>query len=487
MSTPSFTSSRGFVALGLCFALGLWGCADEAPTASVDWVEEANQLVQRGVTDPDPWVRAESIRILGLTRDVLLLEHVRAALDDGHPLVQTSALESLIRRGSSAAEDAILTILVRGTFDQKIRLLDLVFEHGTQNLQRNAVRRALRDVDSRLRVAALERMTARSLAVDRAESQRLLADSNEEVVVAAFRNLCVTDPDTATDETLRRMRSDDSATRQQGMRFAVVLGSPDVWASMRSFLRSGTERERAIAALALGTIGDPLVEDSLRQTVLSGAEDDAAEALRALARIPTERAQMQAGRHRRDPRGAVRRAAFDVMRDLNYPSAEFEPHLDDPDPRIGALVLEVLRRRDPQHAASVLSRSLQSGAQPVHVLAALHAKAQRESIDELLRAARPQLEQLSGSADDDASALATRLLLLEGDVRTHVELVRRLGRPSAMLAATEAAIGARDSDYSALFAEALQQDLFFLRLAGGVGVLTLGDAWVPPTVATDVP
>lgn len=462
----------GLASVGACGA-------DPAPTqpatqalTSVD----LDALIDNSLAHDEPWLRAETVRLLGLSPDPSHGAKLRSMLQDRSVLVQNACLESLVAQGSQQAENAVLDTMIRGTSTQKIQLLDLLFQRGTQRLRQEAVQRALRDVDVSVRLSAIRRMTQARVAIPSNEVERFLVDSDSSIRFAAFAHMAATRPTEALDEVLRRLRAADLAQRRTGLEFGAILPAPDLWPLMRSVATRGETNDRVLAWRVLGTMGDPIAEDPLRNMVLTADDEEAARALTALTAIPSERAHAQAGRHRRDPRPAVRRAAFEAMTRLNYPLAEIEAWLEDPDPQIGTLALVQLQERDPGWAASAVGRTLQRAASPATVLASLHRASRDHDIRPLLREALQPLRQLSGSGSPEAASLATRLVLQVVDPLQEMPRIREQDRVAARYALLEHAIATRDARYLPLYEEAMQTDIRLLRTAAAIGLQTLDPA-----------
>lgn len=460
----------------LVAAIAACGGGDAEPTDA----QLAETTISQGLRASSPWIRAETVRLVSAASLSEFAPQLESALADPSPLVQTAAVEALLRLGDASAQETALAGLLSGSAEQRIELLNLIVVSTRGSYRREAIERSVRDVDATVRAAALDHLRDIGGTLSSNELQRMTEDDDAGLADRAFRELARLDRDAALDLTLRGMRSNALRERMRAMHFARHLAVPELWPAMRSYVAVGDETEQSMAMLVLGHLGDPSAEEALRQQVLGGQGSDAARALLALAHLPTESARRQAIVHRNDPRRAVRMAALEAMAFLGFPASEFEPFLSDDDDGVGRAAFLHLQEVDPHFAAEAFARVLGETDDPENVLRSLYRANERSEVQSLLEAARARLLYLSAQPDPTVANLATRLLLRVSDPQAVEAAVTTQGSADARYALLEAAAAANDPAYSAWFEEALRADLFALRVIAAIGIRRLGDRYAPP-------
>lgn len=453
----------------------------DVPTST----ELADTTVRAALGSDREWIRAETIRLVGTHAAAAYGDAIEAHLEDPSAMVQTAAVEALLRTGDRDVETVALQRLVSGSVEQRIQLVELIVRVGRQGFRNDVLGRALRDVSPRVRVAAMRHAVAANIRLGAAELERLLTADEADVATEALRTLAHFDEDAALDFVLTSLRSSNPLTRSRTLSLARHVPTPSLWPVMRHIaLDDPTSAASRQALIVLGHLGDPLAEESLRAIVLGTDADAAAEALLALGRIPTERATDQALVHRRDARPAVRRAAFEVLVEQNRPADTFDLFLEDADPLLARDALLHVLRADPARAAGRLSRALENARNRTTTLSALYRASLEADLRPVLVAAAPLLQEDLQSGDEDAAGLAVRLLA--GASSLDAVLVEALasGSEHALYGMIEAALRAPDG-HSDLFARGLESDVHVTRVAASLGVIALGDDYAPAGVTPE--
>lgn len=462
--------------------LALGACGSNTDEQVVDARGLTEPIIESALTDSNEWVRAEAVRLVGQVPERVAEAEYARFLNDPSVLVRSAALEALLKAGSPAARDSAMRGLVAGTPQQRIQLLDLVADSTNDALKRDALLQAIRDSSPEVRRAAIERLERARVALTSEYTERLLGDSDPSVVEAMVGHLARTSPEAATTAVLTRLRNADAAVRADGMMLASSLSVPALWPQMRSLARRGTPEQRTRAILALGRLGDPTVESDLRNMVLNGSADEAARALDALSHVDTTEARQQPARHRRDNRIEVRRAAFDAMVRLDYPFSEFEVFLGDSDSTVVRNATSHMQTLDAARTAQLVASSLAEVADPTPMMLAMYETSLQTDIGALVRASRPQLQQVSQSTNQGAAWLATRLLLLGVPTTELDAALPSAPGPATRYAMLEAALNAPRAEDSAVYREALEHELFLVRLAAALCIWRLNDRYVPEVV-----
>ncbi len=469
--------------LGLCFVVFGVGCGRSSEPSQTAR-EQVAPVVESGLTSARPWIRAETVRLLGLIEAPAFLPELTRALRDESPLVQTAAIEAVLRLGDPTAEESALSRLISGNPEQRVQVMRLIVSSSAPAFQREVVRRSVRDVSSTVRLAALESARSVGLVLSVPELERLLEDEDPDLVDAAFRELVRADRQVALGFVLRSIRSSTPRERNLGMALARHLALPELWPMMRSYAASDEDtRAQELALVVLGHLADPMAEDALRTVVLAGDDDVAARALYAISFIPTQRAREQPLVHRRDSRQAVRAAAFDAMRRQGQPIAEFELFLEDSNHTLAERALAYMQETDPLFAAEAFARTLDESEDPTSAMWALYRTSLLHDIGGMLAAGSEEIEQLMLSNDPVIANLATRLMLTARPAESFVPDVISGGTSDALYAVIEATLTV-DGNFSDLYVAALEHDLAAIRIAAAIGIWRLGNDFAP-TVAEE--
>lgn len=439
--------------------------------------------VQDGLTSQHEWLRAETVRLVGIVGVDDFTSEVEGALDDGSAVVQTAAIEAMLRMGERSVETPALSRMIAGSEDQRLQLLELIAETGRPQFRNDVILRALRDLDARVQVRALELAIQIGTELGLDELRRLIEDDDSDVAAQAFKTFVHFDRSGALDLALSRIRSTDTEERGRALEFTRHLASASLWPTMRAYADQDDDvNAQHLALIVLGHLGDPSAELPLRDILLGSEPALAAAALEALSHIPTQRALDQPLRHRRDPRPAVRSAALDQLIRQRRPTDDFEFFLDDSEPSISERALVHMQSETPERAAQLYDRALAETDDPAAALTALYRVSLRTDIRDFLDASSAQLLRLLSDADPAISGLAARLLVIGTSPVEMRNRLRRTGHPDALYALIEATYNG-DHNFSELYTEAMEHDIHAIRIAGSLGIVALGEQYEDSTVA----
>ncbi len=456
----------------------VFACGNDEPDLSPH--DRAVATVTDALASDHEWLRAETVRLIGELGTADFTGELQAALHDPSPLVQTAAVEVLLRRDLRSAEESAMAQLVSGPPAQRARLLELVVHTGRAEFRTDVLLRALRDTDRSVQIAALRHAIATNTHFGIDEFQRLMNDEDATVSAEAFLALMHFERLAALDLVLTMLRSSTQAERDRGLRFARHLNSANLWPMMRALATQTENPEtRQLALMVLGHLGDQTVEEDLRVLVLSARDHVAADALRAISHIDTPRARDQPLIHRRDSRPAVREAALEALTAQRRPADDFGEFLHDQRADIADGALLHMQQSDPERAAALYAHTLRETDDPAAVLYALYRVSLANDIRRFLDASSTQLQAVLAESDMNTAGLAARLLLTATPPSELEERIRNADSPDALYALIEATYGA-DGDFSDLYTEALDNDLVAIQVAAALGVVALGDAYHPP-------
>jgi HEAT repeat protein len=464
----------------LAFSAGACRPSEVPVVVELPLAEVIERALDEGVSAENPWIRAETLRLLSLSGAPEWRGTLQAGLQDEHPIVRALAIEALLPSGDADAQSAALELLVQGDREAKSRLLDLILANGTAEFQSHAAAMLLRDGSADIRRSTLLQIRNVQVAVEPALREQLINDLDTRVADAAFAWLVATDPAGALERVQTGLRSSDPEIRSQALEFSRHMATADLWPTMRAYVRSGDVQSRFAAECVLGQLGDPTVEESLRTVLLTGSASDAALALRAISRIRTERAQTQVERQIDDPRQEVRSAALDILLERQVPPSAVEPFLADADPSLGMRALAYMMSADIPWAVVRIERMLDVEENVLRVLRSLYEATGHLNASQVLNELTARLDVLAQSPDVEVADLASRLRL-QASMAPPPNLNGAESWSAGRLYATvEALVHTATPEQSALLAHAARHDLLMVRVAAGVAIRRLGETFVAP-------
>ena len=189
----------GVFVLAAALLASLLACGGEEASDTLDARAWASPVIEQGLTDRDPWIRAETVRLVGLLQDRRWAARLRETLADPSPLVQNAAVEALLKLGDDQAENATLNLLVSGTTEQRAQLVDLVAGAAEGDFRRQAIERSLRDTAPAVRAAAVRAIAAHNVRVSLDTLDHLIDDADVRVADEAFTWLATQQPARARD------------------------------------------------------------------------------------------------------------------------------------------------------------------------------------------------------------------------------------------------------------------------------------------------
>ncbi len=430
--------------------------------------------MREGLSSQHEWLRAETVRLVGVVGVDDFTSDIQESLDDGSAVVQTAAIEAMLRMGERSVEAPALSRMIAGSEDQRLQLLELIVETGRPQFRNDVILRALRDLDSRVQVRALDLAMGTGTELGLDELRRLIEDDDDDVAAQAFITFAHFDRSGALDLVLEGIRSTEDEDRGRALEFSRHLASSSLWPTMRAYANQDDDlNAQRLALIVLGHLGDPSAELPLRDILLSSEPPLAAAALGALSHIPTQRALDQPLRHRRDPRAAVRAAALDELIRQRRPTDDFEIFLDDTDPLVSERALIHMQAETPERAAQLFNRALAETDDPAAALTALYRVSLRTDIRDFLDASSDQLMRFLSNEDPAISGLAARLLVIGTSPIEMRNRLRRTGRPDALYALLESTYNG-EHNFSELYTESMDHDIHAIRIAASLGILALG-------------
>lgn len=440
--------------------LALYACGGTVEISD----EDKPPALEEAISNPNPWVRAETARLVGWSQHPNRQRHLQRLGQDSSSLVQAAATSAMLQRGLLSANDTGRLNISAASQEARIRLLRYYAELSSGPARRQLLEAAVRDANPTYRAAAIDIAGEMSVPLSSALLTAARDDTEHEVSEAAIRLLAQRNEEEALSWVIDGLRHERTERRIKALHALRLLNRAEFWPILRQRMDSAGPEERAAIVLVLGHLGDLSVEDTLRQVILSGSEGEVILAIQAIVNIPTPRARQQPLLMLGDQRPAVRLAALRATLSREPELSEIEHLILDRDPLIRHLVLSYLANSQQGTLQAWLQDRVQERTSSQAALTALLRLSQDHDITELLEDAVPLLSSLSHVPDETISELAIRLLFAAGaDVEAQRALLSITGTTGSYLKAEWLLKRRqRNEDWEA---ELAQSDLLLLRVA----------------------
>ncbi len=131
---------------------------EEAPKLDENEAEQIRTILKTGVEHPDdPFVRAETFRVLELLADERLGDMAKTGTSDKDPMVRVASLRATLASKHPQGRGTALDMFRKEKGAVQEAVLDAALEHGPPPLKREIVGRALRTGEPAMRKMAFER------------------------------------------------------------------------------------------------------------------------------------------------------------------------------------------------------------------------------------------------------------------------------------------------------------------------------------------
>lgn len=456
------------------------------------------ELIAEGIRHDDPYVRAETARLVGLSSAPVA--PLRPLLDDSDPLVSLVAADAILRRDASDA--AALSTLRRhldgSSTEARLAVLDIARREVSPEQQAELLSMGLAPVHGEpvrqsaanklvalLRDNVLPAATARSLERD---LTALATDPDEAVAATALAYLGSISRLAGDYADLRKtlqslLQGSDIAAQERALRIFTLARDSDLAAlAFEPYTRANTndlQRLREVAAIALGQTGDTFVVSDLEAMGRRDAQSELqCAALAALTRIDTAEARQALGLALQDPSPKLRQHVLRAL--LEHPSSITVPEnvLRAPELETRVLGLKVLYAQDADRFRRIVTQKLEVESFRAPLLEGLAAWADESPLVDDARKSHslPWLTPLAATLDSlrervsrDDPTVQTALYQLLGRLQGSTKLLERwselpLGAQYALLRQT-LELGERHG----AFDEARRSSWFVVELLGALG------------------
>lgn len=510
---------RSFLVVTIALLVSV-GCNDQDALNESE-AATINTVFKTGVGfDRDPYVRAETFRVIELIADPALAIYASEGLDDRVPMVRLSALRATLASKSPDATTAAARVFSRGSDAEKHVVLAAVAEYDDGPSRRELLGRALRSNDAGLRQLAfranvLERVDKAAAAKDQKALENNLypelgryvgLDKDPVLASLAIRKFLDLGQLDRIDPMLKAV-SNQRAPLETRVRAARILTHAKAKEAAPTFQALLDEHAAVLADDSLGIPDDVVPPDLLRIAVLGTvaaggtegvkraqaymnnvSEEDATEVLEALG-----------GNQSADAAVTLKVAMQDSRRNVRLRAIELYQQREDADPRALISAVKGADYETQKRLASVLHERFQK-AWVADLEKQLYRTSELERTLELLRDVvtndeeaqglvvplRPILEKIQNSEEGRRAALASYLLAITSSAANEAEVAAEKLDDPTRYAYLEYLVRTNPEKHVKTFRKYLYDDLFVVRLMSAAGlwrVLGGGGQATPPAAA----
>lgn len=455
----------------------------------------------------DPYVRAETLRMLEVLADPGLASLAEPLVQDPSPMVRMAAVRVLLKSEHPQARQRAMAAFNSGKELEKIALLRSAIELGNEPLRRTLIERALRASEPRVRTLAFEHgplvrfdealakgqseLLARDLIP---EMNNFVEDEDDQLAATALSRVIEGGQGDRAQPLIERFQNErESVERRVGtgrtlIRAKVKDALPVFEAILEEEAQFDAEvigvpqrrRDPAIVRTALlgaAALGDATLVPRV-QEMLDGADvDETIEILEALAANSSTEATVSLRIALRDARVNVRRPAIRLYasREDAQPDALIGAMSRHEDMESQTMIAHILATRFAEAWSTSLRKHLESGDERriETTLALLRRVIRTEEQFALLATLAEPLRILAKEENEANAMLASYLLLKMPEAKDLSGLMNRQADMETWYAYLEYLVSNPSKEQLPLLRENLYADLFALRLMSAAGLWAL--------------
>ena len=517
---------HGVAAITCVVALN--GCeGDELNEAELT---EIHKVFKTGASfESDPYVRAETLRVLELLADERLTQYAVPQLEDGSDMVRVAALRVLLATRHPEAEREALSLYTRAESNTREAVLNAAEQYGPESLLQELYAQAMRSKESRLRMRAFEKgMLERFDEADESrrkmelipELSKLVSEGDTDVAARALKKLVEVGREDRA-EPLLLVLQDKEAPIEKRLEAAKTLRLAQYQPAHEAFHAIGVEPLKEFLAQIGETLDEEEQEDGgdgkkrrgkrrrlqlplektdkrlIRQAVLgavalgderylrmaksyveSASQEETLEVLEAISHHPSEDARLALKIAMQDARPEVRYAAIELYGAREDAAAKALINaLRQKDPLARKMLATLLVERFPKAWSEELI--FQLGAPETRKVALQLLRdvisPEREDNREILKYLKDTLASLvkSGDTKQDEEMISTAaylLLLTDAQSAAYQKLVEEQSGIKTRYVFMEQMVQRDPARHIPLFRRYFYDDLFALRLMSAAGL-----------------
>jgi HEAT repeat protein len=502
------TPPHRLIALACVAALiaALAGCDDEDFGDAER--KEVRKVLQTGIDlDSDPYVQAETLRVIELIADPSHNHFAEGLVESSEdPMVRAAALRVLMANGADDVRRTTLSMFSNSSPAGQKVILNTVLEHGPPPLKREVTSRALRASDAALRREAFLRGPLERLRRAHEDGNtRLLENTlfpevgqhvtnDDEVLAAAALEALAEAGQQRRAQPLLDTLADTSAERDERLaaartlRGARIESAEPIYSEILESVRIDSEGAFVVprridkelvraATLGLVALGEDEYVRQAQGYLKSASTDETLEVLDALSTNPSEEAAVSLKIAMQDARKPVRHQAISAFSDNSHAEAKaFIRAMRGADFESQKLAAAALSERFAAQWAESLSEDLKDEDRRVETLDMLGDLLPYIDHEVVLGPLDDQLYELASLEDPEVSALAALLLVRVADDQKSHDLLAQVEAPEIRYAFLEHLLRSDPKAHIEVFRQNFYSDLYAIRLISAAGMLLAFDA-----------
>jgi hypothetical protein len=501
-------SVRG--ALLIALPMGLVGCESEELKELE--LQEINRVFKTGSEfKDDPFVRAETLRVLELLADPRHDRYAIARIEDSSDMVKLVALRVLLATKNAEVERLALAMYIRSTPRVCEAILGSAEEYGPESLRQELYAQAMRSKERRLRelgfkngVLAQFKTAQKEGDVDELKVEliprfsKLVDSDDDDLAAGALKMLIEIGRDDRAAPLLEKLEDKEAAIEDR-LRVASILrlaGYKGALAAFQSIAREARDDEpeedpkrrkrrklklpmekvdkRLIRASVLGSaaLGDDSYIQLAQGFLVSANEQETLEVLEALSQNPSPEVTISLKIAMQDARPRVRYRAIELYGardDTDYKALINALRQDDP--RARQQLANILVARYPEQWSKELLLQFNTPEIRLPSLYLLRDVIDSEQDRVILNSLKDKLAELVKDTDEEAASIAAYLLLLSSpDDPSYQALLQEQSNVQTRYVFMEHMVKTRAKQQVKLFRQYFYDDLFALRLMSAAGL-----------------
>lgn len=452
----------------------------------------------------DPFVRAETVRVLSLVGDPRLAEWVEPLSRGDTPMVRIAALRKLLQSEHPLGGRRALMIFSRGNEAEEYQVLEAVLASDDEEIKESILERAQRSASPRVRLRGLEAgllakiETARESGDPRLEQEllpelgRLVDDESPEVAARALRELMAAGQEQRVEQIIEIYLDSDASPerRRWAGRILMLVRAPAAREAFLEILDRDGEYDGEVlgipeqridselvryAILGMSALGDPEFARPTHDYRTGADLEVTLEVLTALAPNPSSDAAITLGTAMRDAHPEIRRHAIRMYgQRTDAQASRLRGAIDRDDFEAQRMIVAILVNRFAEEWMAFLRARLKSDdAESVEqTLEQLRTLVRSDEEVEVLAELVPELEALArpeATTSDEVKNLAGYVLMrVSGE--SHHQLNASISDPETRYAYLEHLVQTNPAEHAEIFREHLYDDYFALRLMAAAGL-----------------
>ncbi len=484
-------------------ALPMVGCDDSAELEATESDAIARSFTT-GISQSDPFVRAETFRVIELLADPTFTTYATKGIDDKSAMVRIASLRATLAVDRSEGGRAAAKIFSRANAQERLVILDTIADFGIGPSQRELLARALRSDDDQLRRSAFEYLYLdRVDEAVRTKNDNMLkstllpeigryigVDKDPVIAALALGKLLELGYDDRADVLISTL-NDEKAPLEKRLKAARILVGARAKPAVPHFNALIERYDATLADESLGVpteiVPPPLLRQAILGSVAAGdtqyvdrarayynavTEEQALEVLEALGSNPSADAALTIKIAMQDARRPVRLRAIEIYQER--PDADAKAllkALEGAEYETQKRLTLVLRERFPEEWIKDLSSRVQQISKMEPTLELMRdVITTREEAKDLVAPMKDVFARLVEREEGGRAALASYFLAIAADGQEGSKIAAEKLDETTLYAYLEFLVRTNPDAHVETFRRYLYDDLFVIRLMAAAGL-----------------